>query len=526
MKKQPVLHPLLFAAYPVLALLAHNITEVPLKEGLRPLLVSLAGAGLLLLITYALLRNWHKAGLLASLFILWFFSYAHVYRLLKTSPISALAAIGRHRYVAPASLLLIAFAIWLILRTHRKLTTWTRALNYAGAFALLFPLVSILSFSLRSPGTLMPSSSIADQLSTPNDPPDIYYVILDSYAREDVLQDVFEYDNEPFLQALEQRGFFIASQSHANYGRTGLSLASSLNMDFLQNLIQDLDPESAQQQILAELIKRSRVRHSLEDLGYTIVAFSTGYRPTELKDADVYLTAGALDQILGLNAFSDFEGMLLDNSAGLILLDGATALPLIFPNLQYPFQLHRQWVLNIFDQLAEMPERPGPKFIFAHIIAPHSPFVFQKDGSPVERAPGFTFGFTFGGGEALKGEAYIRAYRDQLHYINIRLLETVDAILEGSETPPVILLQSDHGPVPEGAAKGYVEQRMSIFNAYYLPGSGRQMLYPQVTPVNTFRIIFNAYFEGELELLEDRVYFSVYPKIYRFDDVTDTIDGG
>lgn len=524
MKKQPVLHPLLFAAYPMLALLAHNITEVPLKEGVRPLLLSLALAALVLLLLRALLKGWHKAGLLASLITLWFFSYAHIYRLVKTSPIPVLAAVGRHRYLAPASVLLVALAAWWIARQRREITSWTRALNAAGAIAVLLPVATIVGFSLHSAGSIQPSMRVAGKLTRPENPPDIYYIILDSYGREDILEDVFDYDNQPFLQGLEQRGFFVASQSHANYGRTALSLASSLNMDFIQNLIQDLDPESSQQQILAELIKQSTIRLTLEDLGYDIVAFSTGYQPTELKDADTYITGGALDQILGLNAFSDFEGMLIDNSAGLILLDGATALPLIFPELQYPYEMHRAWILNIFDHLAEMPARSGPKFVFAHIIAPHSPFVFQKDGSPVERAPGFTFGFTFGGGDSLKGQAYIQAYRDQLHYINTKLLETVDAILERSDTPPIIVLQADHGPIPEGAARSYIEQRMTIFNAYYLPGAGSRLLYPQVTPVNTFRIIFNAYYGGDLDLLEDRVFFSVYPKIYNFDEVTGTID--
>ena len=237
MKRSFVIHPLLVAAYPILSLLAHNITEVSLKEGVRPLLVSLAIAGILMLLFGVLLKDWHKAGLLTTLFTLWFFSYAHIYRLLKTSPITLLAAIGRHRYLALASLLLLTLAVWWILRNRRNLTRWSSALNFAGTCALLFPFLSILSFLLQPAGSLAPTTSIADQLSTPDRPPDIYYIILDSYAREDILQDVFEYDNQPFLEELQERGFFIASRSHSNYGRTALSLASSLNMDFLQNLI-------------------------------------------------------------------------------------------------------------------------------------------------------------------------------------------------------------------------------------------------------------------------------------------------
>jgi hypothetical protein len=44
---------------------------------------------------------------------------------------------------------------------------------------------------------------------------------------------------------------------------------------------------------------------------------------------------------------------------------------------------------------------------------------------------------------------------------------------------------------------------MKILNAYFLPGEGAAGLYPSITPVNTFRLIFDVYFGADLELLED-----------------------
>lgn len=526
MKRILIVHPLLFAVYPVLALLAHNISQVPLTEAVRSLIIVVLGSGILLLWLRYALKNWYKAGLITSALVLWFFSYAHIYNLLKASDLNLISAIGRHRYLLPISVTFLAGVSWWVIRQWTGQTQLTNFLNLVAALSLVLPLYTIAAFELRTAGRAQSDFIESEALQFPDDerPPDIFYIIMDAYAREDTLRKVFNYDNTPFLQDLAERGFYVVHHSRSNYGYTSLSLASSLNMDYLQNLIVDLDPYSRQQEPLWELIRQSRVRIALEGLGYKMVAFSTGYSGTEIKDADVYITGGALDQVLGLNAFSNFEGMLIDNSAGVILLDGAIALPLLIPDLKYPYQLHREWVLNVFDHLSEMPQTDDPMFVFAHIISPHSPFVFERDGSPVKRPPGFTLGFAFADGASLMDEEYIEAYRNQLHYINTKLLQTIDSILAHSETPPIIILQSDHGPVPKGSEMRYTQQRMAILSAYYLPENDDELLYPTITPVNTFRVVFNTYFGGTYELLPDHVYFSTYPMIFDFSDVADDID--
>jgi len=457
--------------------------------------------------------------------LLWFFSYAHLYQYFKGSDMAMLAAIGRHRYLAPASLILIFIILLLALRNLKSTHQVTSFLNAAAIVAIAFPLISVISYNLQPQGSASTTSQELAVLQPSEDgtEPDIYYIILDSYARDDILQDVFGYDNTPFLDALEERGFYVARESWSNFGRTSLSLSSSLNMQYLQTLIPDLNPESEQKDPLWELIQQSTVRRALEDAGYSTVAFSTGYPGTELKDADLYITGGMMDQLLGMNAFNNFEGMLIDNSALKIVFDGAIVLPTIFPNLEYPFDMHREWILNVSHSLGNLPETDQPKFVFAHIISPHSPYVFNRDGSPVERPSSFTFGFTFGGGEALKGDAYIQAYRDQLHYINHELLQSLDAILASSPVPPVIIVQADHGPVPEGSARPFPEQRMAILNAYYLPPDVEAELYPSITPVNSFRVVFNALFNAQLDLLEDRVFISEHPKIFNFKEITEQV---
>ena len=51
--------------------------------------------------------------------------------------------------------------------------------------------------------------------------------------------------------------------------------------------------------------------------------------------------------------------------------------------------------------------------------------------------------------------------------------------------------------------------RMSILNAYYVNAETKTSLYATITPVNSFRIIFNHYFGYNLPLLEDTSYYSL-----------------
>jgi hypothetical protein len=59
---------------------------------------------------------------------------------------------------------------------------------------------------------------------------------------------------------------------------------------------------------------------------------------------------------------------------------------------------------------------------------------------------------------------------------------------------------------------------MKILNAYYFPG-GNDDLYPTITPVNTFRLIFNKYFDQDYPLLEDKALYSAYDIPYNYVEV-------
>jgi hypothetical protein len=498
--KDLVLHPFLIAAYPVLALLAYNVEQIDSRIALRSLILSLVFAGVLLLIFRPLFKSWKKAGMLASLTLIFFFSYGRIYAAARSLNDSSLP-LGRHRLLVPLFLILWAVLVWLVVRYRGDLRTGTQTINIIALVALLFPLFSFLQYNVNlnaAPAASPGSQALAQPVSV-SEKPDIYYLILDGYARDDVLQERWKFDNSEFLQALQERGFYVARCSKSNFGQTELSLASSLNMQYLQ----DLDPLYAPSNkrtraTLPATIRDGAARRYLEGLGYKTIGFESGYGWTDLRDADIFLSpqSGYREQTGLLGGANQFEVMLMDTSALILLTDATLKLPaMLKPDLQSHERMLREHILYILDTLPKIPRLPGPKFVFAHIVSPHSPYIFGPDGEETENAKLDT----------------IVGYTNQVKYLNKRILPIIDEIIAQSETPPIIIIQGDHG-----WARDEPERRMRILNAYYLPGGGSEVLYDDVSPVNTFRLIFNRYFDAGLPLLDDLSYYSAMSSPYNY----------
>ena len=243
--------------------------------------------------------------------------------------------------------------------------------------------------------------------------------------------------------------------------------------------------------------------HTFQVLGYSTVAFETGYYWLNLEGADTYYSPStqAVNTSESRLPVNGFEAMLIRESAGLVLTDLLSFLPEnIQPDMEYPNRYHRERVLYQLEKLGEIPYTlPGPKFVYAHIVAPHSPIVFGPQGEWVVLPDG------------VSDEGWRLAHTDEIQYINQRVLELVTEIISTSAHPPVIILQADHG-----AMLSDQENHAQILNAYYLPEGGVSAVYPSISPVNTFRLVFNQYFSGSYPLLEDLTYRSYYDTPFDF----------
>ena len=482
------LHPLLFAIYPILALLAFNVAELNVSAGVRALLLSMTLAVILFLVFRWIFRDSMQGALAASTLLILFYSYGHVYNLLTGGTIGGLN-LFRHRTLIPLWLILAALMIWWVSRRSRHIATLTYFLNIVGVFLLITPIFQLTSFLVKNeisnaggendPRTL--------DLKVGDNPPDIYYIILDGYGRADVLQR-YGYDNSPFLNSLRDLGFVVADCAQSNYAQTKLSLSSSLNFNYLDALSDRYVSGSNDRTGLDTFIHDNAVRKSLEKAGYKTVGFASGFPMTELTDAEYYLAPK--------NSWwqtNDFESLLLRTTLAGVIRDQDASEDPEMPNSDP--NLSRARTLFTLEQLPQVPYLKGPKFVFVHLVIPHPPYVFGPTGGPRAPAqPGLT-----------RTEQSDIFYRDQAMYISSRIMEIVPKLIANSTTPPVIVIQGDHGPTAPSASR----DRMKILNVYFLPGVDVQ-IEPTITPVNTFRIIFNEYFGQKLKLLENESLYSVY----------------
>ncbi len=493
-------HPLLLALYPVTALLATNIDQVRVSDSMRAYLFSIAGCLLLMIVLRLLLRDWHKSALLGALALLLFFSYGHAYDALKDVVVLGLK-LGRHLVMIPLWIGILIVGIWWITRRAGNLRSWTAALNVMAVVALIYPIYQITSFEFFTKPKL-PEEDFALAPADGQPDMDIYYIILDAYGREDTLREFYGFDNAAFEESLEALGFYIAEKSQSNYALSALSLASSLNFDYLSNLEDRGASDRFSERWLKWLVRESKARKAFESLDYQVVSFETGFRFTEIDNADFYYSKKIRD-------INGFEAMLIQSTAMRILTALENYLPdFLLPDVRAPFEGHRERILYVLDKLEEVPHLEGPKFVFAHIVSPHSPYVFGANGEPVDQEGIFTLRSQ---DEDVNWEYHVTGYTNQILHINKRIMRVIAQILAQAETPPIIILQADHGgPLTSD------EERMAIFNAYYFPDRCKDQLYAEITPVNTFRLILDCYFGGEYELLEDIAYFSTYDAVFDF----------
>jgi hypothetical protein len=503
-------HPLLAAAYPVVFLFASNVADqVTLEPLWLPLAAVVVAAGVLTLVLWALFRDPWRAGLLATLLVTLFLWHGHAWNV-------AGATLGSTTVLGAIWIGIALVGAVIVARAG----AWRRqASAFLNVVTAVLVGVNVLQIAAYTTGTAVaagepqPSASVPAEL--PEHRPDIYYLVFDRYASADVLREHYGFDNTPFLDALRERGFFVADDARANYPKTPLSLVSSLSMDYLDG--EDLSAEATAGNDAGPIHRRLRgalrVPLELQRLGYSHVHIANWWEPSA--------TSATADVVHRHEAASEFTSAVIRMSA--LSAFGAGA-----EGGQYDRPVLREHTRFQFRVLGDAGADPGPQFVFAHFLVPHPPYVFHADGSFVETEPTGT-------------EAERVAYVEQMKFTNARILEVLDRLLAVPEADrPIILLQADEGPFParydaneyrfdwRTATPEELDEKFGILSAYHLPGVEPESagLYPAITPVNSFRVVFDAYFGTDLGLLPDRVFAhrSQY-HFYDFIEVTDAVSG-
>src|SRR3989338_265996 len=451
----PYIHLILIGISPVLSLFAANLYQITFLESVLPLTLVL----FFCILTYLILNILFKNRLLSALNVSTFIFSGFLYGPVNNNVRFITNIKGLHNSILLSLILFLPFFILtLVINTKKKfLAEFTRIYNLLALFLIIPPLISIsnyyisgLNIKYSAPGKSVFNIDYSRPLSKL---PDIYFIILDRYAGRQTLKDYYNYDNSDFYKFLEDNSFRIYQDSWANYYSSAHSIASTLNMDYLDRFSLPQDSENKNWRPIFELLQDHQSGRIFKKFSYRYFHFGSWWWPTSKNNlADINVNLGFL---------SEFTSVLISNS---LFYPWASKLQL--PLIDTRFSQWRRLTYQ-FNKITEVSREKIPTFLFAHFIIPHEPFVFNSDGS-------FLTAFEE------KNRNSVTKYTDQLKFLNSSLKKIISGILK-KEPNSVIILQADEGPYPENyednknnfdwkrAEKKEINVKMSILNAVYFP---------------------------------------------------------
>jgi len=508
-----VIHPWLFPLLPLLLLLANNAGEASLWDSLRIAIVMELCVTVVYLGAVRLLGSRHAAATFCTFAVGLLFTYQGIERLLVA--VLPFWMGGWVFWMSLATQCAVLVGLALLMRGDTVSSDLSDVLNtvVGGLFALNVGRWLWTGFMAASPGVAGPGQTPAAppvvQLQLPDKPPDIYVILLDGYARQDVLDDVYGFDNSEFVSGLQALDFKVLSKARANYPVTRLAVPAVMRGSYLDDVAARIGPESMAIRPLIDATDNGAMLKALRDGGYDVVQIGSEVLYTRIpSDRSWAESAGMLEP-------TEYEWIVLQ----------MTALPELFIRLNLPWSrtaIHRRRVEHDLASLqAEAKLRGPPKLVFAHIFTPHPPFVFGPEGEVRNSDMEFYQPYGVDRQRTLMGE-----YSDQLQYVNGPILQAVGNIIKDSEREPIVAVFGDHGLrlfLSQTLDETCLRESFSILHALHLP---QDVELPQtLSPVNIFRVIFDSQFGTELGLLPDRSFYTDRDHLYDQTEVTDQVDG-
>lgn len=324
--------------------------------------------------------------------------------------------------------------------------------------------------------------------------PDIYFLLLDGFGRQDVLRELFGIDTSGFVEKLRQNGFVVANRALGAHPMTWLSIPAILDQDY-QVLSGDRDWLSTTGQKDAVMEGSSRTHQILYANGYHFVTAGTAWpslcdpspisevedcvvrRPdieAALSDAYIRYQITSMTPLLGLENYGLLPGVIAGFWQGPDLSETVGGKSFLTSD-----------ILEAVDK-AHLRDDSTPLFVFGHMMYPHPPFTLGPEcGVQARGLPDLS-----GGWDDVSG------YQDGVDCAITQVLELVAEV----DPSAVIVIQSDHGPTP-GSPDSLSEAdvpieslwaRASVLSAVRLPERCRPFVSDTYAGTNTFKVIIDC----------------------------------
>ena len=477
--KEKILHPFLIAIFPIIFLYAETINEVPPQQMMLPIIIMLLITTLSVIIGKFIFKDWKKSALIVSIGLILFILYSPIFAHLSGTSIVDFD-IGRHRFLIIPFLTSIVIFTYLIFKTKNKLNKITIIVNTVAISMVLISLVNIGIYNFEN--NFSANNDELQIVSNESLKPDIYFILLDAYSGEKVLEQYYDFNNHDFINSLRERAFFVHDESYSNYANTIPSLGSTFNMQYLGDDFERRD--------VYAMFPKSTAVNIIDTSGYKIIDFQKHSIAFDIpvvdstlckKESNRYTDTRLMDQLVKYTPLS-------------------TLITIVPPEQDMDTQLclfaELQNTQDMFDE---------PTFVFAHSLVTHSPYFYGPNGEAVT--------------PIIDNEHYLYSIK----FANKEMIQIIDKLLN-VEDPPIIILASDHGTAL--LDDRFTDQEKIIMThqnlyAIYFPDGNYELVEKSITPVNIFRIIFNQFFNMDYELLEDRTFSSSSGEWYNLDETTD-----
>jgi hypothetical protein len=325
---------------------------------------------------------------------------------------------------------------------------------------------------------LSPATTLANR-------PNIYFIVFDSFTSSLCLQDEFCYNNTELDSFFYKKGFYLVTHSKSNYPITPYSIASTLNFSYLADSLQNQELTAKDLLQGITTVSQSRLIPYLKAKGYKIFNHSV----FNFRD---YPATGKV-------FFNDLPWNVLVQQT----LPGRIKKHLIwnvtsfYNNLQASSIQETPVFLQdfVYDKMnglrsAAAEKGPAPKFVYCHLMLPHEPYYFNKDGTLKPDSLVY------------HKNSYKTDYLDQLIFSRQLVKEMIKTIFNKDTLNKIVVVEGDHGFRDYG--EPYKTNRyFDNLNAIYFYDKNYSALYDSMTPVNTFRVILNQYFNEKLKHLPD-----------------------
>lgn len=441
---------------------------------------------IIFLVSFVLFKDWRKSSLYTGILLICYYFFCDIKDWLHQKAPNFF--FSGYIFLIPVLIVVVVASFIAI----RKRTHFNNAYLFLNSLFILFIIADgVALIAKRNTGRLR-SNSLAASYTTCQgcDRPDIYYIVSDAYTSSKVLKEEFNYEN-PIDSFLIQRKFFIPQSAKSNYNLTPFSIASTLNLDYLHNL--DARKDFYLKEYLPGImdVYNSELVPILKKEGYEVYNHSI----FDFESAPSNVTAFDLWEMNLLYVRHNFfKKVDMDIGWRFRALFG---LPVEnYANRNYAKE-RDEHVFNTLQQLGSTiaHEAKAPRFVYAHILIPHSPYTFDSTGNkhPTQISR--------------SDDQDMPKYKSQLVYTNKVLMPLIERILANKRTS-IIVLQGDHGYKFKSAEKRLLE--FSVLNAVYYPDSDYSTLNDSISNVNTFRFVLNKFFRKNYPILNDTTYFLQY----------------